>query len=85
MTENEAIVAAVGQVSHALLDHLNPIMVAHEKMIMNKMKSMYRAGDIEHLKLVACVAELCALEDMQTTLKSRVARAGKVMNERESK
>lgn len=78
MNENEAIVAAAAQVSHALLQHLKPIISKHEQNILAKMKNFYRAGDIDHLKLVSCVAELCAIEDIETTLNGRVTRAGKI-------
>jgi hypothetical protein len=78
MTENEAIVAASGQVSHALLQHLRPIFSEHEKRVMQKMKMLYREGNLDHMKLSALVAELCAIEDLGETLNSRVRGAAKI-------
>lgn len=83
MNENEAIKIASGQVSHALLQHLRPVIAQHEKNTLSKMKSMYRSGKVEHFELLACVAELCAIEDIEITLNARVARAVNINKENE--
>lgn len=80
MTENDAMILASGQVSHALLAHLSPVIEYQSVKIIQRLKNLYRAGENDNAKLVAAIAELCALEDMELTLKSRVRRSERVAN-----
>lgn len=74
MTETEISAVNRGKLSSVILEAMMPEIDAMADQFVNKLKMMYRDGTFTESKMLAAVAELCALDDLKTRLKSQVRR-----------
>lgn len=76
-------IAAVnqGRTANLALEILGPEMDAVRTAAIARMKHMYRDGSATELRLLAAVAELCALDDLESRLKARIRRGDQSLKE----
>lgn len=67
--------------AHVILNNLGPILEAQVRDVLSKIKSAYREGKADHLKLLAFAAELCTLEDIENKLKQKINTADRINKE----
>lgn len=74
--EKEQVLAEVntGKTAGFVLAHLKTDLARQERDVIAKMKSMYRDGSYTEVKLLASVAELCTLEDIENRLVKRIKK-----------
>lgn len=79
----ESLLGAVntGKTAHYVLQHLGPDLERQKEVILGKMKAMFRDGTWSEVKLLASVAELCTLEDIENRLKARITRGQNASSE----
>lgn len=70
-----------GRISAILLEQLKPTLESQERSIVARIKAEYRAGKATHDMLVAAIAQLCSLEDIETDLRAKVTRSERLREE----
>lgn len=81
MDERQAGVISRGKLSSIALETLGPELRDAEARIVQQMKHLYRTGDYNETQLAACVAQLVLIESIETSLKTKIKRAGEVLKE----
>ena len=72
MTDPKIIEKAnIGRRAQLIIDNLQPFINECRESILSRMKNEYRAGDIS--KLPSHVAGLCAYDDLEVKLKSKIS------------
>lgn len=66
----------IGSVSTALLENLKPILIQEMDAIISRMKSNFRAGKLNDF--ASDVAALCAIEDVESNLRSKIESGNRV-------
>lgn len=80
--EKKLTVQNEGNRARLAFQNLSPELDAETLSILSEMKSLYRTGQCDHLKLLACVAKLCTLEDIGNRLKQKMNAADRLAGER---
>lgn len=81
MDERQAGVISRGKLSNIALETLGPELKDAEVRIVQQMKHLYRSGKYTENQLAACVAQLVLIEDIESSLKGKIRRAGAVLKE----
>lgn len=77
MTEQEAKQLShvgEGKAARLVMNHLAADLEAQRASTVAKLKIMYRAGDATEARLLAGLAELCTLDDLETRLRAKIRR-----------
>lgn len=69
LSEKELNLLNRGRTSAHLLHLLTPTIEGLSKNVVGRMKAMYLSGNATESMLLACVAELCALDSLVNNLK----------------
>ena len=75
MNEKEIKILNESRMSAALIPLLKPVLEEIRGLSLSKMKQYYRAGTGTQVNLTACVAELIAVDDIESRLMLKIKRA----------
>jgi hypothetical protein len=70
-----------GRIAALAADHFGALIHELKMRRMNEMSQNFRMNKIEQATLVACVAGICALEDLENEIKRKILRGEKVSND----
>ena len=79
--EFQMSIIAAGRTASAVLREARPVLESQAADALARLKSLYRAGTFTESKLVALVAELCAIDELIERLDSRIEAATTVQKE----
>ena len=68
-----------GRAAHHTFEALSPVLDEVRIGAVAKLKNMYRAGDATEMKLLACVAELCTIDDIENRFKAKIAKGNRAL------
>lgn len=83
MLEEEKLLTDVnkGRMASALYPTLSPILEEVRDNALARMKQLYRDGKGTEANLLASVAELCTLDDIELKFKSKIRKGEKALGE----
>jgi hypothetical protein len=81
MTPEDYEKMSTAKMSQVVLDNLSPVNRQQRELIITRMMMSYRSGEYTPELLSSSVAQLCALEDIELALKSKVRAGQKIMED----